>query len=88
MNAHIRTVLGVIALAAAWEALAIAGPLEDGIEAYRAKDYVKAAEIWRPIADKGDAAAQFHLGTLYAEGKGVELINEGRRVHDDALPTA
>jgi len=30
------------------------------------------AELWRPLADKGIAPAQYQLGTLYAEGKGVE----------------
>lgn len=72
MNARIRTVLGVFAIAAACEALAVAGPLEEGIDAYRAKDYAKAVEMWRPLADKGNADAQFHLATLYAEGNGVE----------------
>ena len=26
---------------------------------------------WRPLAEKGDAAAQWSLGTMYAEGQGV-----------------
>ncbi len=39
--------------------------------AYHEKDYGKAAEAWAPLAEKGDAAAQYYLGTLYAEGKGV-----------------
>jgi uncharacterized protein len=50
---------------------AAAGPLEDGVAAYRDKDYVKAAEAWTPLAGKGDASAQYYLGTLFAEGKGV-----------------
>ena len=45
--------------------------LDQGLAAYRSADYAKAAEIWRPLAEKGDAAAQYRLGTLYAEGKGV-----------------
>lgn len=50
---------------------ATAGPLEDGVEAYRAKEYAKAVELWQPLAEKGDPTAQYRLGTLYAEGKGV-----------------
>lgn len=50
---------------------ALASPLEDGMAAYHAKDYAKAAEAWTPLAEKGDAAAQYYLGTLYAEGRGV-----------------
>jgi len=72
MNASVRTLLSAFAAVAAFEMLAIAGPLEEGIDAYRAKDYARAAEMWRPLADKGDAVAQFRLGTLYAEGNGVE----------------
>jgi len=53
-----------------------AGALEDGMAAYRAKEYPKAAELWQPLAEKGEAEAQFYLGTLYAEGQGVS--------HDDA----
>jgi TPR repeat protein len=55
---------------------ASAGPLEDGMEAYRAQEYAKAAELWGPAAEKGDPAAQYYLGSLLAEGKGL--------THDDA----
>jgi TPR repeat protein len=50
---------------------AAAGPVDDGITAYHEKDYAKAAEAWTPLAEQGDASAQYYLGTLYAEGKGV-----------------
>jgi TPR repeat protein len=50
---------------------AAAGPLEDGMAAYHAKDYAKAAELWRPLAEGGNATAQYFLGTLFAEGWGV-----------------
>ena len=49
-----------------------AGPLEDGLNAYREQDYATALEVWRPLAEQGVAPAQYRLGTLYAEGKGVE----------------
>lgn len=48
------------------------GSLEDGLAAYRDGDYAKAAQLWRPLADKGDAEAQYRLGSMYAEGRGVE----------------
>jgi TPR repeat protein len=50
---------------------ALAGPLEDGLAAYQAKDYAKAIALWRPLADSGLAAAQYRIGVMYAEGKGV-----------------
>ncbi len=52
-------------------ASAAAGPLEDGMEAYQEKDYLKAIQVWRPTAQAGDPAAQYRLGVMYAEGKGV-----------------
>ena len=56
---------------------AFAGPLEDGLDAFKAKDYAKAAALWTPLAEAGDLTAQYRLGTLYAEGQGVP--------QDDAL---
>jgi hypothetical protein len=58
-------------MSCALAAAAHAGALEDGNAAYQDNDYVKALELWRPLAEKGDAAAQFRVGVLYAEGKGV-----------------
>ena len=72
MKASVRNLLGAFAVATALGAPAAAGPLEDGNAAYREKAYAKAAELWQPLAEKGDATAQFSLGTLYAEGEGVE----------------
>jgi len=67
-----RNFLGALAIAAALGAPAAAGPLEDANDAYREKAYAKAAELWRPLAEKGVAEAQHSLGALYADGKGVE----------------
>ena len=72
MKAIVRNLLGAFAVATALGAPATAAPLEDGNAAYHEKAYTKAAELWRPLAETGDAAAQYFLGTLYAEGKGVE----------------
>src|SRR5450755_3057544 len=72
MKTSIRHLSSVFALAIVLGVSAVAGPLEDGIAAYHEQSYVKAAEIWRPLAEKGDATAQYFLGTLFAEGKGVE----------------
>lgn len=75
----IRTLLGAIAIAATVQLAAAEATLEDGLTAYRDADYVKAVEVWRVLAEKGDAVAQYRLGALYAEGKGV--------VRDDATAT-
>ena len=50
---------------------AVAGPLDDGVAAHDKGDYAAALRLWRPLADKGDADAQYNLGRMYANGRGV-----------------
>jgi hypothetical protein len=50
---------------------ATAGPITRGIAAYQAAEYEKAYEIWLPQALKGSTRAQFYVGALYFEGRGV-----------------
>ena len=50
---------------------AAADLLADGAAAYEAGDYGEAANAWRPLAEGGDAMAQFNLGLLYETGRGV-----------------
>ncbi|HEV7659520.1 MAG TPA: SPOR domain-containing protein [Allosphingosinicella sp.] len=42
-----------------------------GVEAWRAQDYETAVRIWRPLADRGDADAQFNLAQAYFLGRGL-----------------
>ena len=44
-----------------------------GIEAWQKADYSAAVAIWRPLAEKGDADAQFNLGQAYRLGRGVPI---------------
>ena len=55
---------------------AAAGPLDDGLAAYKADDYETALRLLGPLAEKGDAAAQWTLGIMYANGQGVALDGE------------
>ena len=51
-----------------------AGPLEetDAADAAYAKgDYATALRLLRPLADQGDAVAQYNLGVMHANGHGV-----------------
>ena len=43
-----------------------------GMKAYEAKDYATAYAEWRPLAEAGDARAQYGMGRLYRFGRGVE----------------
>jgi len=48
-----------------------ADALGAGARAYDAQDYARAYELWQPLAEAGTPMAQFHLGALYFEGRGV-----------------
>ncbi len=49
----------------------IADALSDAQIAYSAGNYAKAAKLLRPLAKQGNAWAQFNLGVMYDEGKGI-----------------
>jgi TPR repeat protein len=44
-----------------------------GIDAWQKADYAAAVTIWRPLAERGDADAQFNLGQAYRLGRGVPI---------------
>ncbi|HEV8407778.1 MAG TPA: SPOR domain-containing protein [Sphingomicrobium sp.] len=44
-----------------------------GIDAWQRADYSGAVAIWRPLAEKGDADAEFNLGQAYRLGRGVPI---------------
>jgi TPR repeat protein len=52
---------------------AVAGPLEDANAALKRRDYATAVLLNRPLAEQGDANAQYNLGTFYDNGLGVPL---------------
>ena len=45
---------------------------KDGARYFEEKNYSKALKIFKPLAEKDDKYAQYFLGHMYAEGKGVE----------------
>jgi uncharacterized protein len=51
--------------------IAMAGAFEDGVTAYERQDYATALRLFQPLADQGDASAQFNIGSMYAYGEGV-----------------
>lgn len=52
-------------------ALPVFADFQAGVDAYQKGDYVAAAKEWRPLAEQGDAPAQFNLGLLFLDGHGV-----------------
>ncbi|HHF5474779.1 TPA: tetratricopeptide repeat protein [Haemophilus influenzae] len=45
---------------------------QQGLTAYEQSNYQTAFKLWLPLAEQGDAQAQFNLGTMYADGRGVK----------------
>lgn len=46
--------------------------LGGGYQSYLKGDYQAAFDEWRPLAELGDAEAQYNLGVMYDEGTSVE----------------
>ena len=44
---------------------------QDGMDAYKRKDYKEAFRLWKPLAEQGVAEAQYNVGLLYRRGQGV-----------------
>ena len=63
MSNPLRAML-LAAMLAISSGVASAGPLEDAVAAYQRQDYATALKLWRPLADKGNADAQFRLGVM------------------------
>ncbi len=58
-------VLLVVLAAPAW------ADFSDGVAAYDRGDYATAFSEWKPLAEQGNAGAQFNLGVMYYKGRGV-----------------
>ena len=58
-------------------AIVLAAPaladVKTGIDAYQRGDFATAVTTWRPLADAGDADAQYNLGQSYRLGRGVPV---------------
>jgi uncharacterized protein len=65
---RLSVALSIICLAApAWAEFQV------GIDAYNRGDFKTALREWQPMAEQGDARAQFYFGLLYENGDGVPL---------------
>ncbi len=60
----------LLTLALAGSVLA-AADFAAGVAAYEKGDYAAALKQWQPLADEGNATAQFNIGLLYYDGRGV-----------------
>jgi uncharacterized protein len=61
--------------------VANAGPLDDGLKAYVRGDFATALKLIRPLAEQGDAWAEYYLGEIFDPLE--EIHFEGRGVAPD-----
>ena len=60
-------------LLAAWMPFNVFADYQAGLDAFSIGDYEAALAQWAPLADQGDAKAQFGMGQLCANGWGTAL---------------
>jgi hypothetical protein len=69
------------------------GGFNEGLSAAQRGDYSVALREWQPLAQQGDANAQYHIGVLYHNGFGVtqdyqQAINWYRKAAEQGLAAA
>ena len=55
-----------------------ADDFQDGLDAYKRQDYKTAYKLFLPLAEQGNASAQFNLGLMYYKGQ-VAGLDGNRR---------
>jgi uncharacterized protein len=71
MKLTLKHAVAAIVLMLSFAAPVVAGPLEDADTAIKRRDYATALRLIRPLAEQGDASAQYNLGVFYDNGLGV-----------------
>ncbi|MCZ6798923.1 MAG: hypothetical protein O7F12_00390 [Nitrospirae bacterium] len=66
-----RLLLSIVVGLALMLATPVLAGFQAGVEAYKRGDYETALKELRPLADQGDAVAQYNLGLMYGKGQGV-----------------
>ena len=72
MKLTLRHGVAAILLGLRFATPVMAGPLEDANAAIKRRDYATALRLIRPLAEQGDANAQYNLGVFYDNGLGVQ----------------
>jgi uncharacterized protein len=68
----LKRAIAASVLVSAFAAPVAAGTFEDAVDAHARGDYAKALRLIRPLANDGDASAQFNLGLMYTTGQVVQ----------------
>ena len=89
MKKHVKAGLMALCLSMRLAASVIAGPLEDGTNAYKREDYPTALRLLRPLAEEGSPAAMNKLGDIYRDGESyVEARKWYRKAAEKGDPVA
>jgi TPR repeat protein len=59
-----------IALLLGSAGMSVSQDFQKGVDAWDRGDFATALREWKPLAEQGDAVAQFNLGLMYANGDG------------------
>jgi len=71
MKTTFKALFMAIAILAMSSVMGLAQDLQKGLEAAEKGDFATALREWRPLAEQGDAQAQYGLGVMYDNGYGV-----------------
>ena len=66
-----RHAIIAVLLLTALAGTAVAGPFEDANSAFERGDYATVLRLLRPLAEQGHSDAQYSLGIMYNQGRGV-----------------
>lgn len=69
--AAVFRLLMVLVIVGLFPPMGVRADFDDGVTAYERGDYQNALKELLPIAQSGDLDAQYYLGALYRDGKGV-----------------
>ena len=73
----LKRAITAIALVSAFAVPVAAGTFEYAVDAYARGDYAKALRLIRPLANDGNATAQFNLGVMDLTGQGAADYSSG-----------
>ena len=71
MKRHIQAAVAATLVFWAMPSPIEAQDFQTGLSAAQAGDFETASENWRPLAEQGDADAQYNLGVMHDGGDGV-----------------
>ena len=65
-------ITAAVAITLGLPAVASAGQYEDGLSAYNRQDFKAVVKLWHSAGEDGDVNAEYHLGSMYFDGRGVK----------------